>query len=197
MPSPSYGSSRSEPRPELGAHPAHASELDAIYREHAADLSRWIRRLAGDEQETADLVHEVFLVAQRRFARFRGESSLRTWLYAIAVRVVGARRRKQRLRRLLWLEHGPAADAGEPLDPATPESVVRKRQAARMVYGALDRLSERDRTLIVSYELEALSVREIADILGISDNAVAVALHRARARFRAAFVELFGAGGEA
>ena len=57
----------------------------------------------------------------------------------------------------------------------------------------LERLSERDRVLIVSFELEGLSASEIQDILGLSANAVWVGLHRARKRFRNVFVELYGA----
>lgn len=77
--------------------------LDAVYRAHAADLSRFIRRHDATD-ETADVLHEVFLVVRRKLPEFRGESSLRTFLYSIALRVVVARRRKRKLRRLLFLE---------------------------------------------------------------------------------------------
>jgi RNA polymerase sigma-70 factor (ECF subfamily) len=165
-------------------------DLDSAYRAHAADVSRWIRRLSHRD-DVSDLLHEVFVVAQRRRADFRGDASARTWLFAIAVRVVSSFRRKQKLRRLFFLERH-ADDPPEAVDPATPFSVVNSRRATEAVNRVLERLSERDRTLIVSFELEGLSAAEIQEILGLSVNAVWVGLHRARARFRQVFIELYG-----
>lgn len=168
--------------------------LDAVYRAHAADLSRFIRR-HDRSGETADLLHEVFLVVRRKLPQFRGESSLRTFLYSIALRVVVARRRKRKLRRLLFLER--EADLAERVEPDTPHAVAERNQAAAMVTRVLDRLSERDRALIVLFELEGLPASEIAHVVGSSPNAVWVGIHRARGRFRAAYLELFGErGGE-
>lgn len=170
------------------------SELDALYRAHAADISRFIRRLYGAD-DTADLLHEVFLVAQRRLGDFRGSSSARTWLYAIALRVVVSRRRKRRLRQLLFLEKRADTEPDALADHvATPERLAERDEATRQVHAVLERLSERDRTLILLFELESLPASSIATVVGISENAVWVGLHRARARFRAAFVALYGEG---
>ena len=139
------------------------------------------------------MLHEVFLVVRRKLPQFRGESSLRTFLYSIAVRVVIARRRKRKLRRLLFLEREAELAPGG--DTETPHAALERNQAAAMVTRVLDRLSERDRALIVLFELEGLPAAEIASIVGASPNAVWVGIHRARARFRAAYVELFGERG--
>ncbi len=168
--------------------------LDAVYRAHAADLSRFIRRHDATD-ETADVLQEVFLVVRRKLPEFRGESSLRTFLYSIALRVVVARRRKRKLRRLLFLEREAELTTRE--EPETPHAVAERSQASVLVTRVLDRLSERDRALIVLFELEGLPASEIASIVGSSPNAVWVGIHRARARFRAAYVELFGEQGGA
>ena len=167
-------------------------DLDWAYRTHAADVSRWIRQLARRD-DVSDLLHEVFVVAQRRSADFRGEASVRTWLFAIAVRVVAGFRRKQKLRRLFFMEPKSADEAPDVVDPTTPFSAVTSKRATEAVNRVLERLSERDRILIVSFELEGLSAMEIQDILGLSANAVWVGLHRARKRFRKVFVDLYGA----
>jgi len=66
----------------------------------------------------------------------------------------------------------------------TPADDLRRQQATRIVYTILDQLSERDRTLLILFELERLPTAEIAAILTISENSVSVGLHRARDRFR-------------
>jgi RNA polymerase sigma-70 factor (ECF subfamily) len=173
-------------------HPATEDfDLDTIYRLHAPDVSRWIRRLSGHD-DVADLLHEVFVVAQRRSADFRGAASVRTWLYAIAVRVVSGWRRKQRLRRLFFLRPKHDESVPEPIDPTTPYSVVVSKHATQAVNRVLEKLSERDRTLIVLFELEGLSATEIQVVLGLTPNGVWVALHRARARFRKTFLDHYG-----
>jgi RNA polymerase sigma factor (sigma-70 family) len=178
--------------PERTRAEGHEFELDAMYRAHAAAVSRFLRRIGG-QFDTADLLHEVFLVAQRRHRDFRGDASGRTWLYAIALRVVVARRRKRRLRRLLFWERGEES-APDPLSEhvATPERLLERDEASRQVHAVLEKLSERDRSLILLFELEGMPAGAIAEVVGTSENAVWVGLHRARVRFRTAFLELYG-----
>lgn len=186
-------------RPDAPAREELAElDLEALYRSHAAELSRFIARLCGRGDDPADVLHEVFLVVQRRLAAFRPDAPVRTWLFAIAARVVVARRRKQRWRRLLWLESGTEdRERREPIDPTTPEHELEFREANQRVRAVLERLSERDRTLLVLFELEGFAARDIAEVVGASENAVWVGLSRARARFRGIFCELFGSeGGE-
>ena len=164
------------------AETAEEIDLDRAYREHGATVSRWVRRLSG-KADVSDTLQEVFEVAQRRRSSFRGDSKLTTWLYAITVRVVSARRRKARLRALLFLE----AKAAFEVDTETvesPENNLHRAHATRVVYSVLEHLSERDRTLLILFELERLPTSEIATIYEMSENNVSVSLHRARDRFR-------------
>ena len=161
-----------------------AIDLDRVYREQAATVSRWVHRLSG-RMDASDTVQEVFEIAQRRLASFRGDAQLSTWLYAITVRVVSARRRKSKLRELLFLQAKREFELElEARSPDTPAHELHRQHTSRVVYSVLDRLSERDRTLLILFELERLPGAEISAILGISENNVAVALHRARERFR-------------
>jgi RNA polymerase sigma-70 factor, ECF subfamily len=174
-------------------------ELSAIYREHSALVSKWVRRLWGPSSaasvDAEDLLHEVFLVVQRRLGSFRGEAALTSWLYGITVLVVNGRRRKERWRRWIWrrasteleLEHESGA-------PAAHESFERS-EASRTVYQVLDELSERDRTLLILFELERLAGAEIAEILGMTEPNVWVGLSRARVRFKKVYERRFGAPG--
>ncbi len=165
-------------------------DLAAVYRAHAEAVSRWARRLAGacTDADVEDVVHDVFLVVQRRLPEFRGDSQITTWLYAVTVHVVQNRRRRERLRRWLPLG-GPRRDAVAALGPS-PLQAVESRQATELTYRILDRLSETDRTMLILFELDGLSGGEIAAITGISPARIWVRLHRARARFRKVFLEL-------
>jgi RNA polymerase sigma-70 factor (ECF subfamily) len=171
-----------------------AGELEDVYREHSAAVSRWVRRLWGPRRSSSgvdeeDLLHEIFLVVQRRLPEFRGEAVLTTWLYSITVWVVNARRKKERWRRLLWRRAEPEL-APELGDPASAEHG--RAETSRIVYSVLDSLRERDRTLLILFELEQLPGAEIAAILHMSEANLWVALSRARARFKQAFERQYG-----
>src|SRR5687767_8644072 len=171
-------------------------ELEAIYREHSAAVSKWVRRLwgpgrAGGSAEVEDLLQEVFVVVQRRLGSFRGESALTTWLYAITVLVVNGRRRKERWRSLLWRRAEPELQMQhEPELPVAED--FERAEASRLVYTVLNELSERDRTLLILFELQRLSGAEIAAVLETKEANVWVGLSRARTRFKKAFERRYG-----
>ena len=167
-----------------------ALDLDSLYREHGAEVSRWVKRLWG-LRDAEDVLHEVFLVVQRRLPEFRGDSSLKTWLYAITVRVVSSRRRQERLRRLLFLRATPELQQERSPVPSPLGSALRE-QAAGMVYAVLDQLSERDRTLLILFELEGMPAQQMMAVLGMAEQNLWVSLHRARSRFRKAYWKRFG-----
>lgn len=167
-------------------------ELEAIYREHSSAVSKWVRRLwgptaTGGSVDAEDLLQEVFLVVQRRLGSFRAEAALTTWLYGITVLVVNARRRKERWRRWLWRRAEPELQLEQESGTPPAQEDFERAEASRLVYSVLDALSERDRTLLILFELERLPGLEIAQVLGMSEPNLWVALTRARARFKNAF----------
>lgn len=153
-------------------------------------MSRWVKRLWG-RRDAEDVLHEVLLVVQRQLPAFRGDSALKTWLYAVTVRVVVDRRRKERWRRLLFRRAVP--ELQEQFAPVeTPLHGAERAQAAAIVYAVLDQLSERDRTLLIMFELEGLPIEQVTYVLSISEDNAWVSLHRARARFRKIYARRFG-----
>ncbi|HET7539799.1 MAG TPA: sigma-70 family RNA polymerase sigma factor [Polyangiaceae bacterium] len=170
-------------------HSAESLDLDRVYREHASTVSRWLRRLTG-KSDVSDALQEVFEVVQRGLPNFRGDAQLSTWLYSITVRVVIAQRRKARLRRLLFARAQAEFDLA--LEPAaSPADNLMRQQATQTVYAVLEHLRERDRALLILFELEGMPITEIAAVLRLTQNNVAVSLHRARERFRARFLRQF------
>jgi RNA polymerase sigma-70 factor (ECF subfamily) len=149
---------------------------------HMHEVARWAERLAGPQLDVEDIVHDVFIIAYERLAGFRGDSSLSTWLFGITDRVVRHRRRKERWRR--WLSGSADETAGHlPAPGPDPLRVAERHQAAAEVYRVLDRLSERDRQILILCELEELSAEEVGDLLAIKPGNARLRLHRARARF--------------
>jgi RNA polymerase sigma-70 factor, ECF subfamily len=166
----------------IAVGPRVSLDLGEIYRAHAATVWRWSRRLLGSERDLEDVLHEVFLVAHRRLADFDGQARVTTWLYAITVRVVQHRRRKDRWSR--WWKGDRDRDQPEVAARGpTPLEALEQRRASELVYRILDSLRERDRTVLILYELEGLSGAEVATITGQSLASVWVRLHRARGRF--------------
>jgi RNA polymerase sigma-70 factor, ECF subfamily len=166
-------------RPDVAA----PFDLDEVYRSHAETVARWVGHLGGPAADVDDLVHEIFLVADRRLAEFRGEAKLTTWLYRITARVVSGRRRNDRIRR--WLGRTRRIDVERALSatPLTPIEELERRRATETVYRILDRLPENYREVLILFELEGASGDEIAALTGRKLATVWVHLHRARARF--------------
>ena len=162
-------------------------DVAALYRSHGGAVARWAARLAGPGLEVEDLVQEVFLIAQRKLAGFRGEASPARWLYRITERVVWHRRRKQRREQSRWhrLFFGAdVVDPGElPSGDPSPLDVAQSRQSAALFYRALEGVNERHRAVFILFELEELSGAEIAALEGVAVGTVWVWLHRARTKF--------------
>ena len=165
------------------ARVASATETPSVaqvYRDHVADVTRWVSRLAGPGADLEDLVQEVFVLVQRHLASFRGDSQLTTWLFQIASNVVRHHRRRERWRALLGRSHD--AKEGTTREPeASPEDQVAKREASQLLYRALDRMKDRHRTAIILFEIEDLPGERVAELMAITPANVWVLLHRARA----------------
>jgi RNA polymerase sigma-70 factor (ECF subfamily) len=146
--------------------------------------------LLGDKEEALDLSQDVFLTVFRMLDRFRGQSALRTWIYRIVVNQARNRQRWWRRRRqsdqVSLDQH--VVDHGEPRQPgddASPDRVLARKQTARRLWDALDRLPFDQRTAIVLREFDGLSYDEIAFSLDIAVGTVKSRLTRARHALRA------------
>jgi RNA polymerase sigma-70 factor, ECF subfamily len=171
-----------------------AFDIAAVYRSHGAAVARWAARLAGPALEAEDIVQEVFMIAQRKRASFRGEASPARWLYRITERVVSHRRRRERWRRWLGGDADRAARDLPSRDP-TPLDCVQRRQAATLFYQALEGMPDNHRSAFILFELEELSGAEIAALKGVNVATVWVWLHRARAHFLKRVPQLEAGGG--
>jgi len=132
------------------------AEVIALY---ALRISALAYRLMGYDGDLDDMVQDIFLAALQNRSRFRGESSLWTWLTGITLNRCRAHCRKQRIRRLAMRIIWPHSEL-------------------------VAALAWRDREIIVLHYFEQMSIADVGLILKKEPGAVAVQLHRARQRLR-------------
>jgi RNA polymerase sigma-70 factor (ECF subfamily) len=150
-------------------------EFDVIYEAHFDFVWRALLRL-GVGAQVEDAVQDVFLVVHRRRDTFAARSTLKTWIYGIALRVARDYRRRQRRKGgLTSLATEPEATSGDPYLSAE------QRQAAALLREALSTLDDDQREVFVLAELEQLTVPEIAQAVGIKLNTAYSRLRLARA----------------
>jgi RNA polymerase sigma-70 factor (ECF subfamily) len=155
--------------------------LDRLYEEHASDVKRWARRLAGPRVDLEDLVHDVFVIALRRRFVSRRQANVTTWLFRVTENVVRNRMRRGFIRRLLFNRHQETLVSLAP-SPSTPQEEIERRERHVRLYQALDQLPDCYRTTVILYEIEGLSGEEVAELTGTSLGTVWVRLHRGRAK---------------
>lgn len=164
------------------ASAAERPSFDDVYREHFAFVWRSAKRLGVREASLDDVVQEVFVIVHRRLGDFEGRSSLKTWLFGIALRV--ARDAKRSAARKSP-EGSVDPDALRSREPGPGES-AEKAEAVRTLYAILDELDDERREIFVMAELELLTMPDIAATLGINVNTAYARLRAARQSFEAA-----------
>ena len=168
--------------------------------------SGWMLRLARQHVATLsvaeEVVQETWLAVLEGLDRFRGEASLRTWVYRILVNQAKGRgvreRRTVPFASLAPEDDGPTVDparfqgAGEPFPGGWrqfpeewPEQVALSREVHDVVTGALTGLPARQRLVVALRDLDGQSAEEVCDLLDISAGNQRVLLHRGRAVVRA------------
>jgi RNA polymerase sigma-70 factor (ECF subfamily) len=162
---------------------------EELVAEHQRTVLQLASNLLGDREEALDLSQEVFLRVFRTIHRFRGHSSLRTWIYRIVVNQARNRhrfwRRRHRDEHLSLDQH--VATHGDVLrgSSPTPDRVLAQKELAARLQCALERLPFEQRTAIVLREVDGLSYEEIAYSLDLAVGTVKSRLTRARQALRA------------
>jgi RNA polymerase sigma-70 factor (ECF subfamily) len=159
-----------------------------IVSEHHRMVMQLAMNLLGDRDEALDLSQEVFLRVFRTIHGFRCQSSLRTWIYRIAVNQARNRHRFWRRRRRadqVSLDqhvavHGELASGGE----STPDRLLAQKELASRLRRALDHLPFDQRTVVILREIDGLSYGEIGYSLGLSVGTVKSRLTRGRQALR-------------
>jgi RNA polymerase sigma-70 factor, ECF subfamily len=161
-----------------------------LVAEHQRMVYQLSLNLLNDHNEALDLSQEVFLRVFRTIHAFRGQSSLRTWIYRIVVNQARNRqrwwRRRHRSQQVSLDQHiRDHGELPETTDGGSPDRVLGRKQLAERIRAALDRLPFDQKTAIVLREIDGLSYEEIGFSLGIAVGTVKSRLARAREGLRA------------
>ncbi len=156
----------------------NSNALGELYRRHSGRVESVARSVVGPSSELEDLVQDVFIELQRSLFGFRGDARFTTWLHRITVNVaLQYLRRGKRKGFLRWL----SLDAVRPARALhNPEGRAEARETVAALYEVLGKLSDKKRIVFTLFELEGLSLEEIAATVGTSTNTVKSRLHHAR-----------------
>ncbi len=162
--------------------------LLAIYQNPVFNL---VAHIVESGTDAADVLQNVFVKVFKGIKHFHGESSLKTWIYRIAIHEASNHRRswlRRHLREVFSLDEDGAVTemvlAESSAQPETPFQALEQAERQRVVRRALASLAQPYRAVVVLREIEGLAYEEIAQVLGISEGTVKSRLMRGRELLR-------------
>jgi RNA polymerase sigma-70 factor (ECF subfamily) len=174
--------------------------LEELLARHQRRVYRFGLKMCRDEEDAKDVLQETLLAVARSVKDFRGASSVSTWLYTIARSFCIKKRRRSKFAP----EHEESLDAREPGTEArqvadegrAPDEALAGRQIEAALEQAIGALDPMYREVLVLRDVEGLSAPEVAEVMGLTVEAVKSRLHRARVAVRAAVAPILGVPGD-
>jgi RNA polymerase sigma-70 factor (ECF subfamily) len=163
-----------------------AVDVQLAFRTHYPSLFRYALRFSGDPDAAEDLVQEAFV---RLLEQDLPDDEVRPWLFVVTGNLARDRSRKRTRRRRLLEQNAPVSDGLEP-----PELAAERAERIDGVRDALQKLSDRDQTILLMRE-EGFRYAEIAEAIGVKQTSVGALVARALRRFSAAWAAMDGADG--
>jgi len=154
---------------------SHAAEL--AWERYSPLVHRIVSRAIGPDAEVEDVTQEIFYRLFSRIGTLRKPEALRSFVISFAIRIVKWELRRRRARRWLTL-----SETGEVPDEQVMVMDAESRYALRRLYALLDRLSTRERLVLVLRHVEGMTLEEIAEAMELSLATVKRALRRASVR---------------
>ncbi len=184
-----------------GLKRSDSNAYSELYREYAEKIGGIARSYLGVD-DVEDVVQEVFIKIYKNIKKFRGDSSLSTWVYRITVNVCKDMLGKKQRRREILTNFGEQEDEDtrnnirEPVDDSMPSDELMKTLSAEEISKAIDSLSKEDKLLINLREIEGMSYEQIAEIMDKPVGTIKSRLHYARERLKNILENKLGIEGE-
>jgi RNA polymerase sigma-70 factor (ECF subfamily) len=154
---------------------SNAAEL--AWERYSPLVHRIVSRAIGPDAEVEDVTQEIFYRLFSRIGTLRKPEALRSFVISFAIRIVKWELRRRRARRWLTL-----SETGDVPDEQLLVMDAENRYALRRLYNLLDRLSTRERLVLVLRHVEGMTLEEIAEAMDLSLATVKRGLRRATAR---------------
>ena len=168
--------------------------FEVIMRRYNRRLYRVTRSILGNDGEAEDVTQDAYVRSYIHLEQFDGRARFSTWLTKIAVHEALARlRKRQRLVEIDAASEAMESRMNLESRVPSPEQEVLTHTMKLVLEGAVDRLPETYRSVFMLREVEGMSTAETAECLDVSEEAVKVRLHRARAQLRKHIYEQTGA----
>jgi RNA polymerase sigma-70 factor (ECF subfamily) len=168
----------------------------AIIEAHNRRLYRVARSIVRDDGEAEGVLQQTYLRAFSSLAKFRGDSSLCTWLTRIVFieALLSQRRHTEGLAAQIYppLEANIFPFPSSNHSPAAPERAMVQRQLSQLVERAIDGLPPQFRVVLVASVIEGMTIEETADLLGLRPQTVKDRLYRARSLLKVALADHIG-----
>jgi len=155
------------------------AEFETLVRRHNQRLFRAARAIVKSDVEAEDVLQQTWLEIYRHLGQFRGDAQFTTWATRIAVNAAIAHARKQPV----------IAEVVETGGDATQDDTVEQAQLGKILEKCLQQLPQGSREVMVLRDVLELDTAETAAALGLTQEAVRVRLHRARAAVAASLVD--------
>lgn len=157
-----------------------AGAFEALYRQHATRLYNLASRMAGPHADADDLLQDIFLIAHRKLGSFRGESSLGTWLYRLAMNHCLDVLRSRQTRMGQQTDSLDEPDAMPVASPGPGLGAVSRIDLER----AIETLPPACRAAFLLHDVEGFGHHEVGAMLGVSEGTSKSQVHKARLRIR-------------
>jgi RNA polymerase sigma-70 factor, ECF subfamily len=164
-------------------------DVRAIFDQQAAFVWRSLRRLGVPSADLEDATQEVFMVVHTRLAEYQERAAIRSWLYAICMRVSSSHRRRLRRRRETVVPETP-----EVFTPATQQHSIEQQEALVLGERLLEALPEKQRAVFILYDVEHMSMAEVAAAVGCPVQTAYARLYKAPERVLAEVTRLQRSG---
>jgi len=176
--------------------------FERLVRDHSGRMLAVAQRFMRNSEDARDVVQEAFIAAFRSLNSFEGSARLSTWLHRIVINAALMKLRSRRrvpedsIEDLLpkFLEDGHQVHPSREWRRSS-EEMMQDEQTRGLVRSCIERLPEAYRTVLILRDLEELDTQEAATLLGITENAVKIRLHRARQALRGLLDPHFRGGG--
>ncbi|HLP17054.1 MAG TPA: RNA polymerase sigma factor [Bacteroidota bacterium] len=141
-------------------------------------------RIVGNEEETRDLVQEAFIRIWRNINRYDPEVKFTTWMYSIVSNLCYDALRSDKRRQVVMMEHADLSNLASLSPDENPEMLYTNHELASIIDTLTCTLPPKQKIIFVLRDLQDLSIREVCDILGVSEGSVKTNLVYARRTIR-------------